>query len=300
MKKSIMLFICVLMVTPLVARGTIEEKPSTITIVTSILPHQYVVDRIAGDFAESLVLVGPGQSPHSYEPSPRQMAQLSQSDVWITSGTDFETALVPKISSLYPDLDIIDGTAGVQFRYLDAHHEADDHDHHDHDEDETQDPHTWLGREPMKLFAEHVTSMLVMLDAEHADIYRKHLGEFHQEIDQLYDRLETDLKNLAGSTVFVYHPSFGYLFDEFSITQRAVETGGREPTAQALTRLITLAQQENPPAIFVQSQFPVQAAQSVADAIGAEVLALDPLAYDWPNNIARIGQILESAMIQNQ
>lgn len=284
------------MVSSLAARGNDEIAPSTVTIATSILPHQYVVDRIAGDFAESMVLVGPGQSPHSYEPSPRQMAQLSQSQAWITSGTDFETALVPKISSLYPSLAIIDGTSGVQFRYLDEHHEEDDH---EHEENETQDPHTWLGREPMKLFAQQVTDTLVDLDHEHADIYRKNLEAFHQEIDQLYDRLEKELENLAGSTVFVYHPSFGYLFDEFSITQRAVETGGREPTAQALTRLIALAQQEKPPAIFVQSQFPVQAAQSVAEAIGAKVLALDPLAYDWPENIARIGEILGSALISN-
>jgi zinc transport system substrate-binding protein len=297
MKRSIIAIICILMVSSLAARGNDETAPSTVTIATSILPHQYVVDRIAGDFAESMVLVGPGQSPHSYEPSPRQMAQLSQSQAWITSGTDFETALVPKISSLYPSLTIIDGTAGVQFRYLDEHHEEDDH---EHEENGTKDPHTWLGREPMKLFAQHVTDTLVDLDHEHADIYRKNLEAFHQEIDQLYDRLGKELENLAGSTVFVYHPSFGYLFDEFSITQRAVETGGREPTAQALTRLIALAQQEKPPAIFVQSQFPVQAAQSVAKAIGAKVLALDPLAYDWSDNIARIGEILGSTLISNQ
>lgn len=297
MKRSIIAIICILMVSSLAARGNDEIAPSTVTIATSILPHQYVVDRIAGDFAESMVLVGPGQSPHSYEPSPRQMAQLSQSQAWITSGTDFETALVPKISSLYPSLTIIDGTAGVQFRYLDEHHEEDDH---KHEGNETQDPHTWLGREPMKLFAQHVTDTLVDLDHEHADIYHKNLEAFHQEIDQLYDRLGKELENLAGSTVFVYHPSFGYLFDEFSITQRAVETGGREPTAQALTRLITLAQQEKPPAIFVQSQFPVQAAQSVAKAIGAKVLALDPLAYEWSDNIARIGEILGSTLISNQ
>lgn len=269
--------------------GAQETRP---LVAVSILPQKYAVDMIAGDLVDTVVLVGPGQSPHSYEPTPKQMTELSRSDVWILSGTDFEMALVPKISSLYPRLMIVDGTEGVSFRYLEDH----DHEEEPHAQEEPDslqiDRHTWLGREPMKILATHIARMLASLDETHAATYLENLQMFHGRIDQVFDSLATDLRTLRGTTVFVYHPSFGYLLDEFGIIQEAVETGGKEPTAKALAELIRNAQDHDVRAIFVQAQFPTSAARNVAQAIGAQVLPLDPLAYDWMENIHLIGRTL--------
>ncbi len=65
-------------------------------MAVSILPQTWFVARIAGERARTVVLVGPGQSPHSYEPSPRQMRELSQAGVWVLSGAEFEISLLPK------------------------------------------------------------------------------------------------------------------------------------------------------------------------------------------------------------
>ena len=91
----------------------------------------------------------------------------------------------------------------------------------------------------------------------------------------------------------MYHPSFGYFLDEFGIRQQAVETGGKSPGPRDLSRLIALAKEEQPAAIFVQSQFPVSAAKTVADATGAELISLDPLAPDWLANIREMGEALK-------
>lgn len=296
----------------LFARGEAEQsltKDTRPRIAVSIIPQEYVVDRIAGSLADTVVLVGPGQSPHSYEPTPRQMASLSQAQAWITSNTDFELALRPKISSMYPSLRIVDGTEGVVFRSLEEHHHEEAHDDEDHDlyehddhEDERHhageiDRHTWLGREPMKIMAAKVAETLISLDPNNTETYQRNLNAFHADIDTLFSQLEADLASLRGTTVFVYHPSFGYLLDEFGIHQRAVETGGKEPTARALSELIGEAREAQPEAIFVQAQFPTQAARTVAETIGAQVLPLDPLAYDWLANIEIIGETLRRTLI---
>jgi zinc transport system substrate-binding protein len=93
----------------------------------------------------------------------------------------------------------------------------------------------------------------------------------------------------------VYHPAFGYFLDEFGIVQRAVETGGREPGPRDLARLIGDARQEKAAAIFVQAQFPAEAARTAAAAIGAELVSLDPLAADWLANIRLMGSALKKA-----
>lgn len=274
---------------------TASEKP---IIAVSILPQAYFVERIGGERVSVIVLVGPGQEPHSYEPTPRQMEDLAQSKAWVLSNTEFEIALKPKIASLYPGLKIVDGTEGVRFRQMEVH----THEEGEQAEEEQEidvpgniDRHTWLGSEPAKIMARHIRDTLIMLDPAGKPHYERGYEALVSDIDREFGRLRDELAPLSGRTVFVFHPSFGYFFDEFGIRQEAVETGGKEPTAKALAALIEKAQEERVKAIFVQAQFPINAAQTVAKAVGAEVVPLDPLAPDWLDNIRRMGEALKKA-----
>jgi zinc transport system substrate-binding protein len=256
-------------------------------IVVSILPQTYFINRIAGGRVEVTVLTGPGQNPHDYEPAPQQMAALAEARAWILSGAEFETALRSKVEALFPALNIRDGTQGVAFRTLE---DPDEHGGQEHGDG--IDRHTWLGREPAKILAGHILEVLLDLRDGSAAVYRENYEALIRDVDGEFDRLKEELAPLRGKTVFVYHPAFGYFLDEFGITQKAVETGGKEPTPRMLARLIAEAQDKRPRAIFVQAQFPAEAARAVANAAGAELAALDPLAPDWLENIQRMGRIL--------
>ena len=289
--------ILILAVGLLFAQGKSEKQASDgkPTIALSILPQQYFVQRIAGDLVHSVVLVGEGQSPHSYEPTPSQMATLAKAEAWILSGTDFEQVLEDKVSSLYPNLLLVDGTQGVTFRSLEAH----GHDEHGHalDADSLErDRHTWLGWESAKILASHVLETAITLVPEQRVLLESNYKQLVSDIDEVFLSLKKKLAPLAGRKVFVYHPSFGYFFDEFDIVQEAVEIGGKEPTAKDLSALIEKAKSEKAVALFVQKQFPLASAQTVAKAAGARVLALDPLAPDWMENIRQMGAALLSTL----
>ena len=115
------LIVCSSLASPMAFAAGGAERPTRKTVVVSILPQAYFVQRIAGDRFAPVVLVGTGASPHSYEPTPRQMAELSKTAAWLRIGIDFERGLAPKIAAAYPALRIIDATAGVRFRRLEAH-----------------------------------------------------------------------------------------------------------------------------------------------------------------------------------
>jgi zinc transport system substrate-binding protein len=304
MKKKIMAIVAslsLLAISPsLFASGRAEEpvvseKP---VVAVSILPQAYFLDRIAGELVDSVVLVGPGQDPHSYEPTPRQMASLANAKAWILSGTDFENSLKPKIASLYPNLSLVDGTDGMHFRTLAEGHDHEDEGEEAHEEEAEGiqiDRHTWLGHENALVMADHMRDTVIsLLPAERSTIEQNH-DRLVEEIDDTFAELEEKLAPLAGRIAMVYHPAFGYFFDDFGIVQKAVETGGKEPTAKALSALIAEAKEEQVAVIFVQSQFPVEAADTVAEAVGAKVVSLDPLAYDWLDNIRTMGDALLSA-----
>ncbi len=289
---------------PTFARGS-QEAPSqggkeTPLVAVSVLPQQYFAQRVAGDRAQTMVLVGPGQSPHSYEPSPRQMAQLGSAKIWFTTGVEFEIALQPKIRAQYPALQIVDSTDGISYRTLEAHHHEGEEEgaaEAGHDEEGTKDPHVWLGKEAAKIEAAHIRDALVALDPPGAADYARNYDAFSSDVDTLFDGLKKDLASMAGSTVFVFHPSFGYLFDELGITQEAVETGGKEPTPKAIAKLIEEAKADGVKVIFVQKQFSKTAARSIAEAIGGTVEELDPLAPDWLDNLRRIGEVLKKSAV---
>ncbi|MDR3248619.1 MAG: zinc ABC transporter substrate-binding protein [Treponema sp.] len=269
-------------------------------VVVSILPQSWFVSRVGGDRVDTMVLVGPGQDPHNYEPSPRQMQDLAKAGVWILSGTEFEISLKPKISALFPKLPLVDGTAGVRFRSLEEDDEpqAAGTTHSLQNKAEGLDRHTWLGEEPAKIMAAHIRDTLSIVDPEGATLYEANYAALIGDIEGEFARLREALAPLKGSTAFVYHPAFGYFLDEFGIEQRAIEAGGKEPGPRDILRILDDVRREGARVIFVQAQFPVETARSAANAAGVTVASLDPLAEDWLANIRSMGAVLRDAALQ--
>ena len=153
-----------------------DAEDDGIVIAVSIPPQAWFVTEIAGDKAGALILVPPGQNPHSYEPTPRQIQSLTNAGAWILSGSEFEITLAPKISALFPNLQIVDGTKGVNFRQLE------EHEHNDCDVCFENDRHTWLGREPAKILSAHVKDILCILDNENEEYYLERYKKLVYEI----------------------------------------------------------------------------------------------------------------------
>ena len=279
---------------PLWAAGT-QAAP---TVVVSILPQSEFISRIGGDKVKTLTLVGPGASPHSYEPTPRQMAELSGASVWFTIGVEFENALLPKVRALYPSLKIVDSSKNVVFRTLEAHSHNGESAAAATIDESGRDPHIWLGLDAVKVQLAAIRDGLSALKPGDAAFFRANHEAYVKEIEAVFASLRKDLAPLRGSTIFVYHPSFGYFFDNFGIIQEAVEVGGKEPTQKTLADLIKLAREDKAKVIFVQKQFPAAAADTVARAIGGVVVEIDPLAADWLENIKAMGGALKSSLLK--
>jgi len=85
-----MIFVPILIIAIFISGCSPQAAPATqnedgLTVSVSILPQKYFVERIGGDQVRVNVMVGPGDSPHDYEPKPSQMTSLSESDVYFSS-----------------------------------------------------------------------------------------------------------------------------------------------------------------------------------------------------------------------
>lgn len=126
--------------------GMQNEKAMQVTV--SILPQKWFVDRIAGDLVKTQTLVGTGDDPHSYEPSPSQMVSLGESAIYFSIGIEFEDAWMDKLKAANEAMRVVDSSEGIErIEMVGAHHHHDESEHdedehaHEHDEDEHANEH---------------------------------------------------------------------------------------------------------------------------------------------------------------
>jgi zinc transport system substrate-binding protein len=280
-----------------------------IRVFAAVLPQAWFIRRIGGPHVDVDVLVGPGQSPHAFDPPPRQMARLARARLFFAIGWPFEKRLLEKAAAVNPNLKVIDTLEGVPLRWMTPAESAADADAHEtaaappappaaaHPAHEGQpDPHVWLSPRCARIQAATIARALADADPARAEEFRKNLAAVQQDLDRLDARLAAALAPLRGKTFFVYHPAFGYFADAYGLVQAPAEIEGKEPTARQLAALIARAKSEGVRVIFVQPQFSTRSAEAVARAIGGAVVPIDPLAGDYEANLLDMADKISKGM----
>jgi len=259
-----------------------------IHIYVSIAPQRYFVKQIGKNRVTISVLVPPGEEPHSYNPSPKQITALSDADSYFRIGVNFEEVFLPKIKRTLSNLPIMDLRKDVSFRTFSA------------DADKSlkgsRDPHIWLGPPQVKTIAANILNSLISLDPKGETVYKENYGNLLKKIEQLDSELKKILSPLTGKTLLVFHPAFGYFADAYNLNQIAIETGGHEPTASRMEAIIKKAKQNNVKVIFVQPQFASDAANNIAQAINGTVVKVNPLAENWYENMQQISDKIKRGL----
>jgi len=258
------------------------EAP-VVSAFCSIAPQEFFVQRVGGDLVSVKVLVGPGQSPHTFEPAPRQMADLAESDVYFAIGLPFENRLLGRVEELGSGIHMVDTSEDIPRRQVEDthHHDEEDGTAHDDEHGGLPDPHTWLNPRFAKIQARNICGALKELVPEDAEAFEANLVELLRDLDALDAELTDALGPLAGESIYVFHPAFGYFTDAYDLRQIPIELGGMEPSARELAGLIDRATSEGVRVIFVQPQFSARSARAIAEEIGGVMVPIDPLSADY-------------------
>ncbi len=251
-----------------------------VKVFVSVLPQKYFVERIAGEYATVEVMVGPGHSPETYDPSPKQLAKLSQANVYFSIGVPFEKVWMSRIRTINNDLFIVD--SGLETESSDIEHG------HGH-----EDPHIWTSPVQVGLIADQILESLIIADLEHENEFRKNHESFKHDLEELHQEIQAVLGKWVGKGVFlVMHPAWEHFAQTYQLEQIAIEHEGKSPSAKSLQYLISRAKQENIKVVFIQDQHSSRMANTVAAEIGAKVVRLDPLAVDFLQNMRKVAEAL--------
>ena len=99
MRKALLFSLVLILALAACASPVARDEPDKLDISVSILPQQWFVDQIGGDRVRTQALVGSGDDPHTYEPSPKQMTNLADSELYFTIGVEFEAVWLPRFES---------------------------------------------------------------------------------------------------------------------------------------------------------------------------------------------------------
>lgn len=281
MKRLILLLLMASL--PTVFVGFFLHRPVSagpVKVFVSVPPQKYFVERVGGNRVRVSVLIPPGADPHTFEPRPASMVELSQARAWFTIGVPFEDNLLPRVAPMNPELEIVRTEKGI-VRTESAHGGA--------------DPHIWLSPRLVKSQAENILAGLIKADPVGERIYRSNARRFQAELDALDREFKTLFAPAREKSFLVFHPSWGYLAADYGLRQIAIEVEGKEPKGAELSRIIDLAKEKRIRVIFVEPQFSSRSAGTIAESIGAKVVTADPLAANWADNLRKAARAFSQA-----
>ena len=263
-----------------------EEANGRVGVVVTILPQAEFAERVGGEKVEVTVMVPPGASPHTYEPSPVQMAALAEAEIYakVGSGVEFEIVWMDKLIATNKVIVVVDCAEGVEFREMVAEGEHEE----DGEHNGMMDPHIWVSPANARIMVTNICDGLIAVDPENRSFYEQNRDDYLRKLVEIDQEIREGLAGVVNRRFMVYHPAFGYFAREYDLTMIPIEKEGKEPTAAGLTRLIEQARAHDIRVIFAEPQFDPKSAEVIAEAIGGRVVLIDPLAKDYIGNLRLI------------
>jgi ABC-type Zn uptake system ZnuABC Zn-binding protein ZnuA len=237
-----------------------------VKVAASIPPLADMARQIGGERVTVELLVPPGSSVHTYEPTPRQVEFVSGAQLLILNGIGLEF-WAPKVvdAANNAGLRVVNTAEGIPVL-------QDDH-------GEGGNPHVWLDPVYAMRQAEQVRDALIAVDPEHEVTYRDNAGRYISQLEALDRDIRTEVGTWQHRQFIAMHSAWAYFAQRYGLEQMAAieEFPGKEPSAEYLAQLVDLIRLHQVPAVFAEPQLPPKVAEAVAGEAKAQVVVLDPL-----------------------
>jgi zinc transport system substrate-binding protein len=268
-----------------------SDKP---TVSVTIEPQRYFVEQIGGDNFKVNTIVPAGTSPETYDPTPSQMVALGKSSVYFMVGyLGFENAWGKTLAENNTGVIVVNTSNEISLiEGENLENVIGGHQHHDGHNHQGVDPHVWSSPKSVLIMAENMLNALVMADVENQKEYRDNFKALQEEIIATDKKIAALLENAPVKSFIIYHPALAYFARDYNLTQYSIEFEGKSPSPQQLKQMIDFAQEQGVKTIFVQKGFDMKNAESLAKEVGASIHSIDPLSYNWSEELIKIAEIL--------
>ena len=264
-------------------RHSVGSKPR---VAVSIFPLYDIARRVAGDRLDVVLVLPPGRSEHSYDPTPREMARVADSRLAISVGLEMDAWLERIVRGAAGNgVTVVQLGPRMQPRAMN-HNEVGDEaadearngveEEHHHG---PLDPHFWLDPVRMQSATDVMVEAFTRLDPNGSAGFRERGDAVKQSLGALHEAIHRRSSTWTRRTIVTFHGSMGYYADRYRLNIAAViePFPGREPTARYITEVLAALQSTHAAAMFSEPQLDRRPAQVIADQGHVPLFELDPV-----------------------
>lgn len=249
----------------------ISSDNSKLQVMTAMFAEYDFARQIAGEYAQVQMLLPPGADMHSYEPTPKDIINIKNCDIFIYGGGESDSWLDDVLDSLGENITTVKMMDACELLHEDEHAEES----HGHDEEE-YDEHVWTSPKNAIKIVDAITEALCFADSKNADAYSKNKKEYINKLNNLDKNFKFVIDNAKRhELIFADRFPLLYFAEEYGLEYFSAFPGcshSNEASAGKVRELIDRVRVDDIPVVFKIELSSDSLAQTVASETGAIVL----------------------------
>lgn len=254
-----------------------KSKEKQLKIVTTFYPMYDFTKNIVGSAGDVSLLIPAGTEPHDYEPSAKDIAKITEADVFVYHNENMETWVPDAVDSWKKGSpNVIKGTKGMLL--LPGGEEEHDHSH-DHGHHHELDPHTWLSPHRAIQEVTSIKDQLVKRYPEKKATFEANAKRYLAELETLDKNYSEAFKEAKQKNFVTQHTAFSYLALDYGLNQVGISgiNPDQEPDPSRIAELKHYVEDNEIPYIYFENNNQGKAAQTLADETKVQLEVLNPL-----------------------
>lgn len=283
-KKWVLFIVISVIMVNLLACDNEKQDDTRITIMTTLFPQYDFAKQIVGDKCEVKLLLPPGVDSHGYEPTPKDIIDINNSDMIIYTGDIMEAWVSTILKSIDNEkLNVVDLSEGIEMLETGAAEHGHDHGHEEESENEEKhehgiDPHFFTSPKNAVIMMNTILEQIVKLDPENEAFYRKNAEAYIEKINEVDEKIHHIVEESENKTLYFggkfamlyfvneYHLSYVSPFDSCSHESEA--------NPKSIVEIIECMNEHGADTVFYEELVDPKVANMIAEEINGKTLLL--------------------------
>lgn len=275
--------------------GQEGESDAEVRVAATTSVIQDLAEQVGGERVEVTSIVPVGGSPETFQPSPRDAARISESQIVFENGLGLDDWIEDLVESAGGEgqtvVELTDGLEPIEGEEHGEEEPEGDGAEEGHGEGHAEgDPHFWLDAGYAQVYAEKIRDALVEVDPDGAGEYEANAEEYLAALEELDGYIAEQAETIPEENrkLVTTHEAFAYFAEAygFELEGSIIQNPEAEPSSREVAEVVTMIKGENVPAIFTEPQFNGGLADTIANEADVEVYELysDTLVEDDSGN----------------
>jgi zinc transport system substrate-binding protein len=253
-----------------------NDNGEKLRVGVTISPLKDFTEAIGGDKVEVFSIIPNGSDAHSFDPKPKDLKDLINTDMFIYNGLGMEEWIDSVLGTIEgKNIKVVEASQGIDI--INASEEDLHSDEHEEEKEEHnhggKDPHVWLSLEGATKEAENIKNALVEIDPKNKEYYEKNYQKLKEDFSNLQVEYKNKFEEIKNKDFVTGHAAFAYLCRDFGLNQKSIADvfGEGELTPKNLETLIKYCRENSVKVIFSESAASSKESETLAKEVGAKV-----------------------------